>query len=175
MASRIAGQLGIAHAEMDALYHGPDWTARGSFMADVAAFAAQHESVTEWQYSSARDLLAARADLVVWLACPWSRRCVRSLQGRCAVGCDARFYGTAIVNRRCGPCASIPTTSSAGRVRPVPARPSESSSSSANTPDCPVVRLHGPRKRQNGSLGRSRRRHAERTTLPRSARSIVPN
>ena len=69
-ASRIAGQLGIPHVEMDALYHGPNWTPRGSFMADVVAFAAEDEWVTEWQYSSAREILAARADLVVWLDLP---------------------------------------------------------------------------------------------------------
>jgi hypothetical protein len=55
---------------MDALYHGPNWTARELFMPDVVAFAAEGEWVTEWQYSSARDLLAARADLVVWLDLP---------------------------------------------------------------------------------------------------------
>lgn len=69
-ASRIASQLGIRQVEMDDLYHGPNWTARDSFMADVAAFVAEGEWVTEWQYSGARDVLAARADLVVWLDLP---------------------------------------------------------------------------------------------------------
>lgn len=69
-ASRIAGQLGIPHHEIDALYHGPNWTPRSSFVADVVAFAAEDEWVTEWQYSSAREFLAARADVVVWLDLP---------------------------------------------------------------------------------------------------------
>jgi adenylate kinase family enzyme len=55
---------------MDALYHGPNWTPRESFTAEVDAFAAEDTWVTEWQYSNARDLLAARADLVVWLDLP---------------------------------------------------------------------------------------------------------
>lgn len=70
LASRIARQLGIPHVEIDALYHGPDWTPRESFLADVSALVAEDEWVTEWQYSSARAALAARADLVVWLDLP---------------------------------------------------------------------------------------------------------
>ena len=70
LASRIARQLGIPHVEIDALYHGPNWTPRESFLADVSALVAEDEWVTEWQYSSARAALAARADLVVWLDLP---------------------------------------------------------------------------------------------------------
>lgn len=70
LASRIARQLGIPHVEIDALYHGPDWTPRESFLAEVSALVAEDEWVTEWQYSSARAALAARADLVVWLDLP---------------------------------------------------------------------------------------------------------
>lgn len=69
-ASRIATQLGVSHVEIDALYHGPNWTPRESFVTEVVAFAAEDEWVTEWQYSGARPLLAARADLVVWLDLP---------------------------------------------------------------------------------------------------------
>lgn len=70
LASRIARQLGIPHVEIDALYHGPNWTRRESFLADVSALVAEDEWVTEWQYSTARAALAARADLVVWLDLP---------------------------------------------------------------------------------------------------------
>ena len=68
--SRIARQLGIPHVEIDALYHGPNWTPRESFMDDVSALVAEDKWVTEWQYSSARAVLAARADLLVWLDLP---------------------------------------------------------------------------------------------------------
>jgi len=67
LAARVAGALGIAHVEIDALYHGPDWTPRASFRADVAALAAEPAWTTEWQYSAVRDLLADRADLMIWL------------------------------------------------------------------------------------------------------------
>jgi adenylate kinase family enzyme len=80
LAARIAAVVGARHTEIDALYHGPDWTPRDSFMDDVAAFTGQPTWVTEWQYGMARPLLLRRADLLVWLDLPRSvvmRRVVR--------------------------------------------------------------------------------------------------
>lgn len=70
LAGRIAAAVGVRHTEIDALYHGPGWTPRDSFMTDVAALAAQPTWVTEWQYGQARPLLLERADLLVWLDLP---------------------------------------------------------------------------------------------------------
>lgn len=70
LAERIAARVGAPHTEIDALYHGPNWTPRDSFMMDVAFFAAQSTWVTEWQYGRARPLLLQRADLLVWLDLP---------------------------------------------------------------------------------------------------------
>lgn len=70
LAGRIAAMAGAPHTEIDALYHGPGWTPRDSFLADVAALAAQPAWVTEWQYGTARPLLLRRADLLVWLDLP---------------------------------------------------------------------------------------------------------
>jgi adenylate kinase family enzyme len=70
LAGRIAALVGAPHTEIDALYHGPDWTPRDCFLADVAALAAQPSWVTEWQYGTARPLLLRRADLLVWLDLP---------------------------------------------------------------------------------------------------------
>lgn len=70
LSARIATLLGIEHVEIDALYHGPDWTPREQFRSDVQAFSSQPQWVTEWQYSAVRDLLADKADLVVWLDLP---------------------------------------------------------------------------------------------------------
>jgi adenylate kinase family enzyme len=72
LAGRIAVTVGAPHTEIDALYHGPNWTPRESFMRDVAAFAARPTWVTEWQYGKARPLLLQRADLLVWLDLPRS-------------------------------------------------------------------------------------------------------
>lgn len=67
---RIAALLGIEHIEIDALYHGPNWAPREQFESDVRAFSSLAHWITEWQYSSVRDLLADRADLLIWLDLP---------------------------------------------------------------------------------------------------------
>src|SRR5690349_19837931 len=70
LAARIAEALDAPHVEIDALFHGPSWVPRPTFEEDVHRFAAEPTWVTEWQYSSVRDHLAERADLVVWLDLP---------------------------------------------------------------------------------------------------------
>lgn len=69
-AGRISALLDLPHTEIDALFHGPGWTEREAFVADVDAFSAAPTWVTEWQYGSARPLLASRADTLVWLHFP---------------------------------------------------------------------------------------------------------
>jgi adenylate kinase family enzyme len=70
MAGRLSARLGVPHTEIDSLHHGPQWVPRPDFEADVRAFTAGPAWVIEWQYPSVRDLLADRADLVVWLDLP---------------------------------------------------------------------------------------------------------
>src|SRR3954465_5280769 len=70
LAARIAETLAVPHVEIDALFHGPGWAARPSFLQDVHTFSAGAAWVTEWQYGSARAHLAERADLMVWLDLP---------------------------------------------------------------------------------------------------------
>lgn len=70
LARRLGVLLDLPYVELDSLYHGADWTPRQEFDADVAAFAAEERWVTEFGYTSARPLLAERADLVVWLDPP---------------------------------------------------------------------------------------------------------
>jgi adenylate kinase family enzyme len=62
--------LSVPYHELDALYHGPQWVPRPEFIAEVTAFAATEQWVTEWQYSAVRPLLLSRADLLVWLDLP---------------------------------------------------------------------------------------------------------
>jgi len=70
LARRISEVLDIPHHEIDAFFHGPGWTPREAFLTDVEAFSSEPQWVTEWQYRVVRDLLARRADLVVWLDLP---------------------------------------------------------------------------------------------------------
>lgn len=70
LARRIGARLDLPHTEIDALFHGPDWTPRPAFLADVADLIARPRWITEWQYATARTLLAAAADLMVWVDHP---------------------------------------------------------------------------------------------------------
>lgn len=70
LARRIAEASGQPYQEIDALYHGPDWTPRPSFIAEVDALTSRPGWVTEWQYESVRELLADRAELLVFLDYP---------------------------------------------------------------------------------------------------------
>lgn len=71
-AARIARVTGGAHTEIDALFHGPGWTPRATFLDDVRTLVEGEKWTTEWQYSAARPLLAERADLLVWLDFPFA-------------------------------------------------------------------------------------------------------
>lgn len=77
LAGKLGDVLGIPHHEMDNLHWGEGWTSRGTFLEDVAAFAATEAWVSEFQYREARPVTAARAEVVVWLNYP-----VRTRMGR---------------------------------------------------------------------------------------------
>ncbi|MDI9931992.1 AAA family ATPase [Rhodococcus sp. IEGM 1354] len=70
LSARIGSVLGIEHIEIDALFHGENWTPRATFEQDVDEFITRPAWVTEWQYSVVRDRLADRADLCLWLDLP---------------------------------------------------------------------------------------------------------
>lgn len=70
LAKTIAEAIGSPYVELDALYHGPQWSYRDSFLDEVAEIATTDRWVTEWQYASARPILADRAQLLVWLDLP---------------------------------------------------------------------------------------------------------
>jgi adenylate kinase family enzyme len=67
LAAKISATLRVPHTEIDALHHGPGWTKRQEFESEVAEFAAQECWITEWQYHSVRDLLASRAEVLIFL------------------------------------------------------------------------------------------------------------
>lgn len=85
LARRIAEAARLRYVEIDSLFHGPGWTPRPQFDDEVFALAASDLWAVEWQYASARPVLAARADLAVWLDLPRPvvmRRVVRRTLGR---------------------------------------------------------------------------------------------
>lgn len=86
LARRIAELWDLRHVEIDGLFHGENWTPRPSFLDDVRAFAAEDRWVTEWQYTSkgTDEILAPRAQLVIWLDYPY--RVVRTRLLRRTIG-----------------------------------------------------------------------------------------
>ncbi|WP_283136895.1 hypothetical protein [Rhizohabitans arisaemae] len=71
LATALSALLGLPRFELDALHHGPGWTPRPEFEAEVAAFSAGPRWVTEDQYRSRLgSLLWERADTVIWLDLP---------------------------------------------------------------------------------------------------------
>lgn len=96
LARRLGAVRGLPPVEMDALFHGADWTPRPTFLDDVRQFAATDRWVTEWQYSSrgTDPIVAPRADLVIWLDYPY--RVVRARLVRRTVSRSVR--GTELWN-----------------------------------------------------------------------------
>jgi adenylate kinase family enzyme len=76
LARQVEAALAVPHTEIDALFHGPGWVPRASFLDDVGELLAQPSWVTEWQYGAARPALTAEADTMLWLDLPrWLVMC----------------------------------------------------------------------------------------------------
>ncbi len=68
LARQIGERLDLPYTEIDALFHGPGWQPRPSFVADVdAATAGEVWVVDSDGYAPVRDLVWSRADTLVWL------------------------------------------------------------------------------------------------------------
>ncbi|WP_321575525.1 P-loop NTPase family protein [Oerskovia douganii] len=70
LAQRLAARLDLPYTELDALFHGPGWVPRATFLEDVRDVVGQEAFVVEWQYRAVRPLLLDEADLLVWLDLP---------------------------------------------------------------------------------------------------------
>jgi len=73
LATRLAAQYGLPYVATDAVYWQPGW--RPTPAADVRAWLAQATAAERWvmdgNFEPDRDLLWARAELIVWLDLPW--------------------------------------------------------------------------------------------------------
>ena len=68
-ARELAARLGAPHIELDALFHGPNWTPATTmeFRARVDAATAGDAFVVDGNYGAVRDLVWPRLDVVIWL------------------------------------------------------------------------------------------------------------
>lgn len=85
LARRISAATGIPHVELDKHFHGPDWTPRPEFTAEVTDILNRPEWVVDSAgYPTVRDLLWDRANVVIWLDLPkgefWPRVVKRSVE-----------------------------------------------------------------------------------------------
>ncbi len=72
LAAALASRFGVAHLELDAVYHGPGWTPLGDdhFRARVAEAVAADGWVVDGNYSVVQEIVWSRASCVVWLDYP---------------------------------------------------------------------------------------------------------
>jgi adenylate kinase family enzyme len=71
-ARALAEQLGIEHLELDAVYHQADWVPleREVFRSRVSDFVEGERWIIDGNYSSAQDIVWARADTVIFIDPP---------------------------------------------------------------------------------------------------------
>lgn len=70
LARAIARALDTTHHELDALFHGPAWQPRATFVEEVERATCEPRWVIEGNYAPVREHLWARADTIVWLDLP---------------------------------------------------------------------------------------------------------
>ncbi|NQX12351.1 AAA family ATPase [Microbacteriaceae bacterium VKM Ac-2855] len=108
LALQVAERLPAPAIELDELFHGPNWSVRESFDAEVESFTRTERWVTEWQFDTAKPVIAARADTMLWLDLPLRvamsrlvRRSIRRRGGREALwaGNTEPPLWTALVDR----------------------------------------------------------------------------
>jgi len=81
-ARELARILDVPYLELDSLYHQERWTALDldTFRSRVSAFAHQSRWVSDGNYSSVRDLLWSRADVILFIDLPRRQTIARLLR-----------------------------------------------------------------------------------------------
>ena len=76
LARELAASLGVAHIELDSVFHQPGWEPlpEDEFQRLVTARTSENGWVIDGNYSAVRPIVWARADTVVWLDLPKRHR-----------------------------------------------------------------------------------------------------
>ena len=86
LARTLCERLGVPYVEFESFFHGPGWTVRPTWQADVLDYLAGEVWAIEWQGEEVRERMTARLDALVWLDHPraltMSRVVVRTLKRR---------------------------------------------------------------------------------------------
>ena len=82
VARELSRRLGAPHVELDAIYWGPNWTARSAeeFAASVERATAGSTWIVDGNYSTVRPLVLERATTVIWLNYPLSTLLPRAVK-----------------------------------------------------------------------------------------------
>ncbi|WP_394361745.1 (d)CMP kinase [Amycolatopsis sp. SB7-3] len=95
LARTLCERMGVPYVEFESFYHGPGWTVRETWQADVLRFLDKDVWAIEWQGEQVREYMTARLDVLVWLDHPralaTTRVVVRTLQRR--VGRGSKIAG----------------------------------------------------------------------------------
>ncbi|MFI6301978.1 adenylate kinase [Amycolatopsis thailandensis] len=95
LARTLCERMGLPFVEFESFFHGPGWTVRETWQADVLAFIEGDEWAIEWQGEEVRERLTERLDVLVWLDHPrvmtMTRAAVRTLKRR--VGRGSKIAG----------------------------------------------------------------------------------
>ncbi|WP_410596667.1 adenylate kinase [Amycolatopsis sp. lyj-23] len=69
-ARTLCGRLGVPYVEFESFFHGPGWTVRETWQADVLEYLENDVWAIEWQGEAVRERMTARLEVLVWLDHP---------------------------------------------------------------------------------------------------------
>ncbi|MEV4058235.1 adenylate kinase [Amycolatopsis sp. NPDC049688] len=70
LARTLCERLGVPYVEFESFFHGPGWTVRETWQADVLEYLENDVWAIEWQGEAVRERMTARLDVLVWLDHP---------------------------------------------------------------------------------------------------------
>ena len=86
LARTLSERLGVPFVQMETFFHGPGWTVRETWQADLLEYLDRDVWAIEWQGEEVRERMTARLDVLVWLDHPraltMTRVVIRTLQRR---------------------------------------------------------------------------------------------